>query len=52
MGMPTADVAGSGGRAGAGVICAGFYPAGGGCAQVRWSSGLAFQGRNRPGQAR
>ena len=28
----------------------GIYPSGGGCAQVRRSSGLAFQGRNGPGR--
>jgi len=35
------------GRAGDGVTGAGSYPVGGGWAQARRSSGLAFQGRNR-----
>jgi len=36
-------------NAGAGVAGAGIYPSGGGggCARVRRSSGLAFQGRKR-----
>ena len=45
--MPTARVAVCGGHAGIGITGEGFYPSGGGCAQVRRSSGLAFQGRNR-----
>ncbi len=45
--MATVGVAVCGGHAGGGITGEGFYPSGGGCAQVRRSSGLAFQGRNR-----
>ena len=43
----SAGAAACGHDAGDGVISRGFYPDGGGWAQVRRSSGLAVQGRNR-----
>ena len=42
-----AGVAVFGGRAGDGVLRVRVLSGGGGCAQARRSSGLAFQGRNR-----